>query len=100
MSKPYYAVIFTSKQTSDTEGYAEMADAMEQLAQQQPGYIGIEHASEGLSITISYWETLEDIAQWKRNLDHMQAQKLGRKRWYQWYKTRVCMVEREYEFHK
>ncbi|MDC8005270.1 antibiotic biosynthesis monooxygenase [Aureisphaera galaxeae] len=100
MSTPYYAVIFTSEQTNDTAGYAEMADAMENLAKQQSGYIGMEHARDGLAITISYWETLEDIARWKENLDHLQAQKLGRERWYQWYKTRICKVEREYEFHK
>ena len=97
---PYYAVIFTSQQTADTQGYGEMADAMEQLAKQQPGYIGMEHARDNLAITISYWETLEDIARWKEHLDHLQAQKMGRERWYQWYKTRICKVEREYEFHK
>ncbi len=100
MFEPYYAVIFTNEQTLDTEGYAEMAETMEQLAQQQPGYLGIDHARDGVAITISYWKTLEDIAQWKQNLDHLQAQKMGRERWYQWYKTRICKVEREYEFNK
>lgn len=97
---PYYAVIFTNLQTEDTQGYSEMAEAMERLARQQPGFIDFEHAREDLAITISYWESLEAIAQWKENLDHLQAQKLGRERWYRWYKTRICKVEREYEFHK
>ena len=98
MKAPYYAVIFTSLQTQDTEGYAEMAQSMEHLAKQQPGYLGIEHAREELSITISYWENLEAITNWKANLDHLDAQKQGKERWYKWYKTRICRVERDYEF--
>jgi len=98
MKAPYYAVIFTNVQTQDTEGYAEMAQLMEDLAKQQPGYLGLEHARDELAITISYWENLEAIANWKANLDHLDAQKQGKERWYEWYKTRICRVERDYEF--
>ena len=99
MKEPYYAVIFTSIQTEQTEGYAEMAESMEKLAKLQPGFLGIESAREEVGITISYWETLEDIKNWKANLDHLMAQKLGREQWYRWYKVRICKIEREYEFH-
>ena len=34
MKTPYYAVIFTSVQTQETDGYAEMAQLMEDLAKQ------------------------------------------------------------------
>lgn len=95
---PYYAVIFTSLQTSKTEGYSEMAETMEQLARRQPGFIDFEHARETLGITISYWNSHEAIANWKSNLDHLGAQKLGKDNWYQWYRVRVCKVERDYEF--
>jgi heme-degrading monooxygenase HmoA len=96
----YYAVIFTNELSNDTEGYSEMATKMEELAKQQPGYLGFESARDGLGISVSYWESLEAIQQWKENLEHLQAQHAGRKRWYQWYKTRICKVEREYEFHR
>lgn len=100
MTPPYYAVIFTSTQTDQLEGYKEMADSMEALAKKQPGYLGMEHAKEELGITISYWETKEDIARWKANIDHQQAQKLGREQWYASYRTRICLVERDYKFDK
>jgi heme-degrading monooxygenase HmoA len=100
MSSPYYAVIFTSTQTSQTEGYAEMAEAMENLAKIQPGYLGLEHARSEVGITISYWSSLEAISNWKANLDHLEAQNLGKTKWYQWYKIRICKVEREYEFQR
>lgn len=98
MNKPYYAVIFTNRQTDVLEGYDEMADAMEQLAKKQPGYIGFESARSELGIAISYWKTLEDIKNWKANLDHLGAQSQGKNKWYAWYKVRICKVEREYEF--
>ncbi len=96
----YYAVIFTSLLSEDTDGYQAMAQQMEALAKQQPGYLGFESARDGLGIAVSYWESLDAIQQWKQNLDHLQAQNLGRERWYQWYKTRICKVEREYEFRR
>ena len=75
-----------------------MAEAMEKLAKKQPGYLGFESARNELGIAISYWETLEDIKNWKANLDHLEAQKKGKSNWYSWFKVRICKVEREYEF--
>ena len=98
--KPYYAVIFTNLLREGHSGYEEMAVKMEELARKQPGYLGLESAREGLGITVSYWENLDAIKNWKENLDHLQAQKQGRDQWYRWYKTRICLVEREYEYSK
>ena len=95
---PYYAVIFTSLRTEGDNGYAAMADKMEMLASEQPGYLGIESARNELGITISYWDSLEAIKNWKENIHHQVAQSLGRKQWYASYKVRICKVERDYEF--
>jgi heme-degrading monooxygenase HmoA len=97
---PYYAVIFTNLRTTEDEGYKEMADEMVQLAEVQPGYLGHESARDGLGITISYWESLEAIKNWKANSDHRLAQKYGREKWYSVYKTRIALVERDYGFEK
>ena len=94
---PYYAVIFTSLRTDeDHAAYAEMAAQMEALAATQPGYLGVESARAGIGITVSYWESLEAIAAWKRNAAHQVAQKRGREDWYAAFKTRICKVERDY----
>ena len=95
---PYYAVIFTSTLTDEDNGYDEMAEQMEKLAKQQPGYLGIESAREEVGISVSYWESLEAIAYWKSNTDHLFAQQKGIKDWYSWYKVRICLVEKEYDF--
>jgi heme-degrading monooxygenase HmoA len=97
---PYYAVIFTSIKTCRLEGYDEMAQKMEALATQQPGYLGMETASGPIGITISYWKDEASILQWKSHAEHLVAQSTGREKWYDSYTTRVCKVERAYDFHK
>lgn len=93
---PYYAVIFTSVRTDGDNGYAEMAARMEELAAQQPGYLGIESARSEIGLTISYWQDLESIRAWKANVDHQEAQRQGQRDWYTAYAVRICRVEREY----
>jgi len=95
---PYYAVIFTSERTEANEGYAETADRMEILAKEQDGFLGLESARENIGITVSYWKDLESIKKWKMNAEHIEAQNKGRAVWYKNYKTRICLVERDYEF--
>jgi heme-degrading monooxygenase HmoA len=93
---PYYAVIFSSLRGGDSEGYAETAARMEELAELQPGYLGHESAREELGITVSYWADLESIKRWKAHADHREAQRMGREKWYSSYKTRIALVERDY----
>ena len=95
---PYYAVIFSNLRTDVEEGYAETAQAMVELAEKQPGYLGHESVRNGLGITISYWESLEAIRNFKGLYEHLQAQRSGREKWYSAYKTRICLVERDYGF--
>ena len=76
------------------------------LAKQQKGYLGMDSAkndtttslSGAVGITVSYWDTLEAIKNWKQQSEHLQAQQKGRQDWYSWYSVRICKVEREYEF--
>lgn len=93
-----YAVIFTSYRTAGDNGYAEMAEAMDNLAKEQAGYLGIVSARAEIGITISYWESLDAIRAWKQNSEHLFAQKMGREKWYSSYKVQVCKVEKEYGF--
>jgi len=95
---PYYAVIFTSTRTDIDKGYAETATRMLELAESIPGFIGVESAREDIGITVSYWESLEAIKQWKLHPEHIEAQRLGREKWYENFTTRICLVERESSF--
>lgn len=94
----YYAVIFTSKPSDFSEGYLEMSLHMEILARQQPGFLGLDSVKDLIGITISYWENLESIKNWKINSEHIIAQQRGKEKWYKWYNVKICKIEREYEF--
>jgi heme-degrading monooxygenase HmoA len=93
---PYYAVIFTSERTETADGYEDTAARMLELASDQDGFLGIESAREQIGITVSYWRDLDSIRKWKMNTEHKQAQEKGRTEWYKNYKTRICLVERDY----
>ncbi|NER10148.1 Heme-degrading monooxygenase HmoA [Muriicola jejuensis] len=97
---PYYAVIFTTVRAEGDLGYAEMADRMEALARVQPGFLGFETARSEIGISVSYWKSLDDIARWKENAQHLEAQRTGREKWYEHYTLRICRVEREYGFNR
>jgi heme-degrading monooxygenase HmoA len=104
---PYVAVIFSSMRTPADDGYAETAARMEELAAQQPGYLGIEAARAAgeeeesvLGITVSYWKTEADARNWKRVAEHRVAQREGRDRWYDSYTLRIARVERAYGFER
>ncbi|OEH93638.1 antibiotic biosynthesis monooxygenase family protein [Bacillus solimangrovi] len=96
---PYYAVIFSTWRTEGNNGYKEMARKMVELASQQNGFLGVESAREGqFGITVSYWDSLEAIQNWKEHSLHKVAQEKGKKEWYATFKLRVCKVERDSYF--
>jgi heme-degrading monooxygenase HmoA len=93
---PYTAVIFTSVRTEGDNGYGAMAEAMNELAAQQPGYLGMEAARDGLGITVAYFRDEASARAWKNVADHREAQRLGREQWYAGYRLRIATVTRDY----
>ncbi len=97
---PYYAVIFTSLRTDYQQGYADTAKRMVELAALQPGFLGAESVrdTEGVGITVSYWQDEAAIAAWKQQAEHRLAQERGKQDWYAGYRIRIAKVERAYSF--
>jgi heme-degrading monooxygenase HmoA len=95
---PYVAVIFTSVRTAGDHGYGDTAQRMEELAAEQPGYLGIESArnADGSGITVSYWRDDDAARAWKQVAEHADAQRRGREQWYSEYTVRVATVTRDY----
>jgi len=96
---PYYAVIFSSQRNdADAAGYDQAAQRMLELAAQQPGFLGVEstRGAGGLGITVSYWDSEEAIAAWKRHAEHAATRQRGRLEWYEHFEIRVAKVERAY----
>ncbi len=95
----YYAVIFSSRRLpGDVEGYATAAARMDDLAREQPGFLGIESArdADGFGITVSYWRDEASILAWKLQAEHRATREYGRTHWYSRYELRVAKVERAY----
>ena len=91
----YFAVIFTAQRTlSDDDMYSLTADRMIELAQAQPGFLGVESVSgdDGIGITVSYWRDRGAIRDWRVNVEHLAAQQMGRQEFYSWYQIRVAEV--------
>ncbi|MEU5899891.1 MULTISPECIES: antibiotic biosynthesis monooxygenase [Streptomyces] len=97
---PYYSVVFSSVRTEGDNGYGEMADRMDELVVDVPGYLGTESARTpgGLGITVSYFRDEESIKAWRSNLEHRVAQRRGREDWYEKYVLHVAKVERSHGF--
>lgn len=98
---PYYAVIITSQLTDeDQAAYAKMAERMSELGVQQPGYLGREGMTDGQGrdLTVIYYADDASIKAWKADLEHLEAQRLGKDRWYECYTVEVARVERAYAF--
>lgn len=93
------AVIFAAQHSGqDAAGYAVAASAMDRLAAQQPGYLGMDHAggNDGFGITVSYWADDASAKAWRDNPEHKAAREAGRGRWYTHYTIHVARIERGY----
>jgi len=97
---PCYAVIFTSQRRLGDAGYAEAAERMVELVQQQPGFIDVRsvRGTDGLGITVSYWDSLAAIAAWRAQAEHAATRERGRANWYAHYELQVVKVERAYDW--
>jgi glutathione S-transferase len=102
MDDRYTAVIFTSRRRQDasaaTDGYAEMAARMEALARGQPGFRDMltVRGSDGVGITVATFDSEAAAAAWKQHPQHLEAQRLGRERFYEWYRLEITEVTRSY----
>ena len=94
----YYAVIFTAQRKESDRGYKETADQMMSLVKKQRGFLGVDtvRSIEGFGITVSYWDSLESIDEWKENVFHRKAKSAGRSEWYKSYRVQVARVEKSY----
>ena len=96
-----YIVIFRAKVREFDQEYSRMAEQMRELALSQFGCLEFHSLTEGNDeIALSYWPSEEHIRAWKAHADHLQAQRLGRERWYESYSVEVAQVTRHYRFPK
>jgi hypothetical protein len=94
---PYYTVAFSSKRT---DGYAAMADQMEELALAQDGWHCVESARDtcGFGNTNSFSQDEASIRSSRNAVANLAAQRLGRERCHVRFEVRIASVEHAYSF--
>ena len=94
---PYYAVIAPAELRGLPPDYLERAQHLVTVARTMPGFLGIEASAQpGFSLAVSYWESLDAIAAWRRHAEHGAAKRTAPERWFTAYATRIARVERVY----
>ena len=94
---PYYAVLFTSQHTTvNWEEYEATSARIVGLAQEMPGFLGVESVrnEDGFGITSVYWEDLNSIDAWRNHEEHKKAKSRGMAIWYEKYFLRIAKVEK------
>lgn len=97
------AVIFCAQRTSiDNSGYDTAAAVMADLAAQQSGFLGVNstRSSDGLGITVSYWQDDDAAKAWRDHPEHTSIREQGRSNWYEFYTLHVARIERAYGWEK
>jgi len=92
-----FAVIFRASVKKLDAQYDDMAKKMRELAMSEYGCTEFTSCTQGNEeIAISYWPSLEHIKTWKKDVAHLEAQSLGKEKWYENYRVQVVEIKREY----
>jgi len=88
-----YAVIFKATVAEFDDEYFHMAERLKDLAFKKYGCQDFVSVTEGdEEIAISYWETRQQIRDWKNDPEHRLAQARGRDKWYKSFSVEICEV--------
>ena len=94
-------ILFRSKLTAAAGAdYTAMNNDLSEYVKSRPGFVDFKSfkAEDGERLTIVWWRDRETLEQWRRDLRHMEAKKLGRQKWYQYYKIEIAEVYRQSDF--
>lgn len=88
-----YAVIFRATVAELDDEYSRMAERLKVRAFEMYGCQDFVSVTEGNEeIAISYWETEQQIHDWKKDPVHRLAQARGREKWYESFSIEICEV--------
>ena len=82
------------------EEYVGLVERIRQEVEKMPGYISHKGfwAEDGERVTIVEFENEEAQRAWRMNAAHLEAQRLGRQKYYEAYDIQVCSVLHESHF--
>jgi heme-degrading monooxygenase HmoA len=91
-------VLFRSRLTDAAgDDYGAMAREMEERARAMAGFKSY-RAADGEHLSVIWWENEDTLAAWRDDFRHIAAQRLGREKWYTYFKLEVAEITRAYDF--
>jgi heme-degrading monooxygenase HmoA len=93
--------IFRSRlRPENMDEYQVVAERVHALAETMPGFVSIRSykAEDGERVSIVTFDSMETHEAWRSHPEHMEAQRLGREKFYSWYAIEVCTLVRGHEF--
>ena len=92
-----YLVVFRAEIDQLDAEYTQTAKQLRDLALSEYGCRKFEAVVEdNVEITLSWWDSKNQIKAWKENTLHKDAQRRGRQQWYKRVDISICKVESEY----
>ena len=93
-----YVVIFRATLSAVDEEYSATAACLREKAFRDYGCVDFVSMSEnGQEIALSYWRNLDDIRRWRQDSEHVQAQQLGKLKWYADFSVEIATLETVHE---
>ena len=82
-----YRVTFIGKIKNLNSEYEEYNDTLYATAKTLDGFIDVDtEVVDGIEITISKWESKEDVMMWAKDPKHVEAKRKVNS-WYEWYRS-------------
>ena len=94
-------ILFRSRLTSQAgQDYQELDAELERMVRDQPGYVAHKGygAADGERLTLVWFQDQETLRAWKMQPRHLEAQRKGRERWYEFYEMEVAEIVRTSKF--
>lgn len=85
---------------ADLDAYAAMSVRLHDLVEKHPGYVSFESftTETGEEVSLEMFDSMESVDAWRRNREHMEAQRFGRDELYEWYSVQKFELTGEYGF--
>ncbi len=103
VKKPKEAVVIFKlhmREGVDEEAYKATSHRMHELVERWPGFISLKEytGEDGEVLDIARFADERSLEAWRRQPEHLEAQRRGREEFYDRYRIQALKVIRDYEF--
>lgn len=80
--------------------YSAWVSELKELAKENSGFIDIKNytAEDGERLTVVRWKDATTLREWSRNARHLEAKRLAREKWYDYFEIEIAEVTRTNRF--